>query len=69
MAYIKDNEYINQQSKKNKRKRNLIKKAQELAILGNLMVTIIIKDEKMNTLQEFVSSPEFTVDKIFQWKS
>ena len=66
---MKDNEYINQQSKKNKRKRNLIKKAEELAILGNLMVTIIIKDEKMNTLQEFVSSPEFTVDKICQWKN
>ena len=47
---LKDNDHINQQSKKNKRKRNLIKKAQELAVLGNLQVTIIIKDEKMNTL-------------------
>ena len=61
-------DHVNQQSKKNKRKRNLIKKAQELALLGNLKVTILIKDEKMNTLQEFISCPDFTVEKIHKWK-
>ena len=39
------NDYMNNQSKKNKRKRNLIKKAHELAVLGNIKVTVVIMDE------------------------
>ena len=35
---------------KSKRKRNLVKKAHELAIIGNLQVTLIIADVQKNVI-------------------
>ena len=52
----------------NKRKRNLIKKAHELAVYFNLKVTLLIKDDRLNTLQEFDSHADFTSKSARQWK-
>ena len=40
-----------------------------MALLSDLKVTVIIKDEILNTLQEFNSCADFTIEKIHQWKS
>ena len=39
-----------EKSKINKRKRNLVKKAHEAAVYGNLKVCLVIKDDRLNTL-------------------
>lgn len=62
-------EHVKLQSRKNKRKRNLIKKAHELALDTNLKVTLLIMDKSRNILQEFVSHADFTVEAICEWKS
>ena len=53
-----------EKSKINKRKRNLVKKAHELAVYGDLKVCLIIKDDRLNTMQEFTSHTDFTVGLI-----
>ena len=55
---------LDEKSKINKRKRNLVKKAHELAVYGNLKVCLVIKDDRLNTLQEFASHASFTVEQI-----
>lgn len=53
---------------KSKRKKNLVKKAQELALLGNLQITVVIADIKKNIVQEFNSHDDFTVEYIARHK-
>ena len=43
-------------------------KAHELAELGNLKITVVIRDEARNILYEFNSCPDFTVEKINEFK-
>ena len=61
-------DHLNSLSKKNKRKKNLIKKAHELALMANLKVTVIIKDTERNITQEFNSDADFTVENIYSHK-
>ena len=50
------------QNKKNKRKRVLIWKANQLAMDSDLKITLIVQDVRKNTLQEFNSHSDFTVE-------
>ena len=61
-------DHLNSLSKKNKRKKNLVKKAHELALMANLKVTVIIKDTERNITQEFNSDADFTVENIHSHK-
>ena len=47
------------QNIKCKRKQKLVKKAQELAHLTNVLVTVVIYDPAHNVMQEFNSSSDF----------
>ena len=54
------------QNIKSKRKQNLIKKAQELASIASLYVTVVVYDPALNVLQEFFSSADFTLENIME---
>ena len=54
------------QNLRSKRKKNLIKKAHELAMLGNMKVTVVIYDPKWNIMQEFNSSEDHTLNDIIE---
>ena len=51
---------------KSKRKQNFIKKAHELAQVANLKVAVIIYDAATNSMQEFNSCEDFTVENIME---
>lgn len=56
------------QNQKSKRKKNLVKKAHELALLCDLKVTVVIYDPDKNVLQEFNSSKDFSVEHVVDFK-
>ena len=45
---------------------NLIKKAQELARLAKVLVTVVVYDPMYNVLQEFNSASDFTLSNIME---
>lgn len=46
----------------------MVKKAHELALLGNLQITLVIADVSKNIIQEFISCDGMTVEKIAELK-
>lgn len=50
------------------RTKNLIKKGYELSNLADLNVTVIIQNAKLNTIQEFYSHEDFTLEKILNMR-
>jgi len=60
-------EITNFNQKKNtkcRRGRNLMKKSYELSILCGLQINLIIYNPKINKIQEYSSSAEFTHEKV-----
>jgi len=47
-----------------RRSKNLMKKCYELSVLCGLSINLIIYDSKLNKIQDYSSTPDFTHEKI-----